>query len=218
MTEDGCPAREKQLVAPEWRRVRQIARAALLLFMGLAGAALVLVTVSIRGAGLDWTVEQLETWVDETWVDELLDRSSIPRAKDPDALVECSEGWPEGVPQPEPYTEEQIARAPGPRWVFDGDPVELDSELRARVLSAAESWAHENCYLPCEEQMCGEILSSRLAGHVKLHLRNEGLYRAIEKDDVWWGPEALVLVRIDPMAAVDAIRIHSGCASLRPDC
>ena len=142
--------------------------------------------------------------------------SHIPSAKDPHALIECTDRAPrmsEGLDLDNPP--ESHPASLRPRWARDDAPVELPPATVANAMAAAARWAHEFGYLPCSVQMCGELRRST-PGHVAIYLRFEGAFREIESGTLIVSPEAEVLVELNTFRVTDALRFHSGCAQPPP--
>jgi len=97
--------------------------------------------------------------------------------------------------------------------LFDWRPAGLDAQTSALVLSTATAWARENCYVPCEFQMCGMILQGP-EERVTVYIRPQ---EAQFGDGGIW-PEASIVLTRESWEVVEYQRFHTGCVMWTGEC
>lgn len=179
--------------------MRRIARAVLVLFSGLTGAALLLLVVSIRGGGIGWTADSLGSWAHElttsSW--SQLEPCRGPGAMSPldlqlRARLEANLGFenPGGFRRGNQELAARIVVLPSSR-----------RESAVSVLIGAEEEAHIVAVRPTE---------SVQAAHLRQHMELPGERRPFDEWNSWLEPgvEVEVLERTVPLDHDVAVRIR----------
>lgn len=97
--------------------------------------------------------------------------------------------------------------------LFDWKPADLDAQSSAAVLSTATAWARENCYVPCEFQMCGMVLQGS-GERVTVYIRP----RDVQFGDGGIWPEASIVLSRESWEVVEYERFHTGCVMWTGEC
>jgi hypothetical protein len=125
---------------------------------------------------------------------------AVPISDVSSVLTECSEG---AVSRAQEWFDD-IAQAGGPRlsiWHADG------SERRAKVMLTATSWALDNCFLPCEGDMCG-LVSTPEDGFISVYIRP-----SFDFPVDYIVPEAEITLDAETLIIRESHILHSGCAT-----
>jgi hypothetical protein len=113
-------------------------------------------------------------------------------------LINCSDPAP---PELADYREREA-----PFWV---DVPTSDPRLRV-ALATATVWSHENCYLPCLYQMCGDVRFGK-DGSVYVYIRPDGVSRDFQEGKFSIFPEADIELSSNGETIIEARPYHSGC-------
>ena len=98
-------------------------------------------------------------------------------------------------------------------YLVDWVPANLDAETSRIVLTNATAWARDNCYVPCEFQMCGMILGGP-DEQVTVYIRPQD----VEFGDGGIWPEATIVLSRENWEIVDSTMFHTGCVMWTGKC
>jgi hypothetical protein len=97
---------------------------------------------------------------------------------------------------------------------FSKTTPDIAPELALRALLAASDWATQECYLPCDEQMCGAITAYQ-EGKITVYVTAAW---SLKPGVVAIVPEAEVVLNETTMQPVDDTFWHNGCYLARQKC